>query len=127
MPNAVKTPVEWIAIVAKEFADSDLLDGAIEAAELLIAPDLCGDRRSLLVAYLAAHLLTISLAYDGAIGAISSYKEGDVAITYNNGKSGIDSSDYNTTSYGRMYNQIASSCVIPIVMDFPIDGGCGCQ
>jgi hypothetical protein len=55
---ASSTPAEIIAVIAPEFANIDS-SGAIAIAEMQIAQGLCGDKRPLLVAYLAAHILTM--------------------------------------------------------------------
>lgn len=52
------TVEEILVIIAPELADYDSA-GAIAVAELEIAPGLCGNKRPLLVAYLAAHIITI--------------------------------------------------------------------
>ena len=107
----MSTPGELLIIVAPEFINIDY-SGAITVADMQIAPDLCGDKRPLLVAYLAAHILTIGNRSGGATGAISSIKEGEVSVEYQNKKGDISSTGLANTSYGEEYDRLRRSCVI---------------
>jgi hypothetical protein len=101
--------LDILAVIAPEFAGVDL-SGAIAIAELQIGPDMCGDKRPLLVAYLAAHLLTLARRKLGAGGDVAGLKEGALSITYTNGTSKI-SSGLSNTSYGREYDRLSRGCV----------------
>lgn len=98
-----------LAIIAPEFDGVDLT-GAIAIAELQIGVGLCGDKRPLLVAYLAAHILTIARRKLGAGGDVRSLKEGGLSIEYSSGSAKIITGLSNT-SYGQEYDRISKGCV----------------
>lgn len=101
-------PADILPTIAPEFAGIDATD-MIALAELRIAPNLCGDQRPLLVAYLAAHMLTMAARNgSGGAGAVTSLKEGQLAIGYaSTGTIGA----LGSTSYGSEYDQMSRACV----------------
>ena len=107
------TVEEILAIIAPELADYDA-SGAIAVANMQIAPNLCGDKRPLLVAYLAAHIITIGNRANGATGSIASVTEGKTSITYGTSQLDIPSSGLSDTSYGREYDRLRRGCVVAI-------------
>lgn len=100
------TPAEILPTIAPEFALIDA-DDAIAIAEMQIADGLCGDKRPLLVAYLAAHILTMGKR-GGAAGSVTSLKEGQLSIGY--GSTGIMGS-LGQTGYGAEYDRLSRACV----------------
>ncbi len=100
-------PATLLPVIAPEFAGVDL-PAAIEVADMQIAPGLCGDKRPLLVAYLAAHILTIGKR-KGTAGGVSSVKEGNLAISYS-GASGSAGDSLGATSYGAEYDRLSRGC-----------------
>ncbi len=104
------TPAELLIIIAPEYIGINVT-GAIEVAEMQIALDLCGDKRPLLVAYLAAHILTIGGKAGGATGDLASLKEGGTAVSYKSSKPSIESTGLSDTSYGREYDRMSRGCV----------------
>jgi Protein of unknown function (DUF4054) len=104
------TPAELIIVIAPEYASIDV-SGAIDVAEMQIATGLCGDKRPLLVAYLAAHILTIGGKAGGATGNLSSLKEGGTAVTYKSAQAAIETTGLSDTSYGREYDRLSRGCV----------------
>lgn len=100
------TPEELLVIIAPEFTGVDA-SGAISVADMQIADGLCGDKRPLLVAYLAAHILTVGKR-DGAAGAVTSLKEGQLSVNY--GSTGIMGS-LGQTGYGAEYDRLSRACV----------------
>lgn len=93
-----------IQTIAPEFTLVDVT-GAVEAAEMQIADGLGGDKRPLLVAYLAAHILTIARR-SGAGGGVAALKEGDLSINYTGSGEGIMA-----TSYGAEFDRLSRGCV----------------
>lgn len=105
------TPAQWIPIIAAEFATVDL-SGAISAAELRIRDGLGGDKRPLLVAYLAAHIYTVAIRSSGGTGAISKVSEGGVSIEYDNGTNSKIIQRHSSTTYGKEYDSMSDDLVI---------------
>lgn len=97
------TPAELLPTIAPEFSGVDA-SAAISVAEMQIAEGLCGDKRPLLVAYLAAHVLTLGQR-SGAAGGVSSLREGGLSVSYHGGGEGIGA-----TSYGAEYDRLSRGC-----------------
>jgi hypothetical protein len=108
------TPAELVPKIAPEFATVDL-SGAILVAEMEIAANFGGDTRPLLVAYLAAHILTIGRRPGGSTGAISSISEGQASITFTQNKSSTTSSVGLCTTYGQEYDRLRRSLTLGAV------------
>ena len=72
--------------------------------------------------YLAAHLLTLSanvpLRSPGASGPVTSEKTSEVGVSYAQSKSRRQT-QYDETSYGRIFAQIRKNKVIPILSVVP--------
>lgn len=111
------TPQEIIAIIAPEFVNNPTLSGAIELAtnrlgKILIPDDSIEsalEDRNTLIAYLAAHILTIANRPGGATGDISSMQIGAASISYTNNKTNQKYVDNLVlTSYGREYLALKS-------------------
>ena len=100
-------PEELIPVIAAEFACKDATQ-AIQLAEMQIAPNLCGDRRPLLVAYLAAHIMSLAQRTGGAGGQVTSLSEGALSMGF--GSTGIMGS-LSQTSYGIEYDRISRGCI----------------
>ena len=100
-------PADLIATIAPEFAESAQLQGAIDIADMQIAEGLCGDKRPLLVAYLAAHILTVATR-KGSGGPVTGLTEGSLSISF--GSSGIMGS-LSQSSYGQEYHRLSRACV----------------
>lgn len=107
------TVEEILAIIAPDLAGYDSA-GAIAIAEMEIAPNLCGDKRPLLVAYLAAHIITIGNRANGATGSIKSVTEGRTSITYGTSQLDTPSSGLSDTSYGREYDRLRRGCIVAV-------------
>jgi hypothetical protein len=105
------TPAELLIDIAPEFASIDT-SGAITVAEMQIAPDLCGDKRPMLVAYLAAHILTRGRRAGGATGSIASITEGDVTVTYVNKKGFIETTGLSNTGFGEEFDRLRRGCLV---------------
>ena len=103
----MSTPADLIATIAPEFVDSAQLNGAIDIADMQTAEGLCGDKRPLLVAYLAAHVLTLA-SRKGSGGPITSLTEGSLSIGF--GSSGVMGS-LSQTGYGQEYYRLSRACV----------------
>jgi hypothetical protein len=100
-------PEEIIPVIAAEFACKDATQ-AIELADMQIAPNLCGSRRPLLVAYLAAHIMALAQRSGGAGGPVTSLSEGALSIGF--GSAGLMGS-LSQTSYGIEYDRISRGCI----------------
>lgn len=82
--------------------------GAIDMAELQVGAKLCGDKRPMLVAYLAAHILSLSQRSLGAAGSVTSLSEGGLSVGF--GSSGVMGS-LSQTTYGQEYDRISKGCI----------------
>lgn len=102
------TPADLIPTIAPEFADVDT-SAAIDVADMQIGPNLCGDKRPLLVAYLAAHILTIA-GREGRSGGVSSLSEGGLSVAFGR-VNPMGDSNLETTSYGAEYLRLSRGCV----------------
>lgn len=101
-----------LLLIAKEFSDlqADELNAIIELADLQVAKNLCGENRNTLVAYLAAHILTVAGKAGGATGDVESITEGHKSITYSNSNADVRTS-LSRTSYGQEFDRLAKSCI----------------
>lgn len=81
--------------------------GAIAVADLQIAPGLCGDRRPMLVAYLAAHILTLT-SRAGASGPVTSQSEGGLSESF--GTVAGSRNNLTSTSYGAEFERLSRAC-----------------
>lgn len=109
------TVVEILRLIAKEFGDiaQQELDDVIALADMQISKTLCGDNRNTLVAYLAAHILTIANRAGGATGDIASISEGHKSITYSNSTADVRTS-LSKTSYGQEFDRLSKACVFAV-------------
>lgn len=87
----VKTPKELMAIIAPEFTPPKYdVDGAIIVAKIRVDGSLSfappEEKYNLLIAYLAAHILSIGGRPMGSSGDISSMQVGAVSVTYSTNK-----------------------------------------
>lgn len=109
------TPAEWIPVIAAELATVDL-SGAISAAELRVVERLGGEKRSLLVAYLAAHIYTVGARAAGSTGAISKISEGHASIEYTNGQNNSPTQGLSSTIYGQEFDALRRDLVLGVVV-----------
>ena len=98
------TPAQILPTIAPELTGDQ--SAVIAIAEMQIAPGLCGDKRPLLVAYLAAHIATLGQR-GGASGAIASKSEGALSVSFG----GAMKDGLNATSYGAEYDRLSRACV----------------
>lgn len=98
------TAAQLLPTIAPEFSGTDT-SAAIDVAEMQIGINVGGDKRPLLVAYLAAHVLTLGQRR-GAAGGVSSMSEGSLSISYGGGGEGLGA-----TSYGAEFERISRGCV----------------
>jgi hypothetical protein len=106
-----KTPQECIAIIAPEFtpAKGYEVDGAIILAQIRMDSTLSFTPKesvyNMLVAYLAAHILTVGGRPMGSSGDISSVQVGAVSLTYSTNKTSAKNAmtGLSETSFGREY------------------------
>lgn len=93
----------------------------LEMAEGNVDADACPDLRPQLVAYLAAHNAALAApGRNGAPGGVTSYKEGQLAVTFGAGAS--NGSVFNSTSYGQQYLLLLKQCN-PNALAFITTGG----
>jgi hypothetical protein len=107
------TPAELFVIVAPEFRDIDFT-GAIMVADMEIGQGLCADKRPLLVAYLAAHILTIANPSGGSSANIGSLTEGGTSVRYENMRAVIQTTGLSDTSYGREFDRLRRGCIFAV-------------
>lgn len=98
------TPAQILPTIAPELTGDQ--SAIIAIAEMQVAPGLCGAKRPLLVAYLAAHVATLARR-SGASGAISSLNEGALAVSFG----GAMRDGLHATSYGAEYDRLSRACV----------------
>jgi hypothetical protein len=101
-------PEQIFRIIASEFEDVDP-SGAIAVADMQVATSIRANKRALLVAYLAAHILTVSGRKLGASGDVASITESELSITYTN--SGGSKSELASSSYGKEYLRLVRSFI----------------
>jgi hypothetical protein len=99
-----QTPAQILPVIAPELAGDQ--SAVIAIAEMHIAPGLCGDKRPLLVAYMAAHIATLAKR-SGASGAVSSMAEGALNVSFG----GTMRDGLHATSYGAEYDRLSRACV----------------
>jgi hypothetical protein len=105
-----KTPKELIAIIAPEFTSPKYeVDGAIIVAKIRVDSTLSFTPEesvyNLLLAYFAAHILTVGGRPMGGSGDISSMQVGAVSVTYSTNKTSPKSAmtGLSETTFGREY------------------------
>jgi hypothetical protein len=98
------TPAQILPTIAPELVGDQ--SAVIAIAEMQIAPGLCGDKRPLLVAYLAAHIATLA-ARGGVSGGVSAMTEGSLSVSFGGSmKDGLGA-----TAYGQEYDRLSRACV----------------
>ena len=109
------TPLEYFRILAPEFAS--VVDGTVQtwltmAGNLANTGCLDAERAAMALALYAAHMLRLTLAHAqgtvGALGTVTSEREGDLQRTYGALK-GSDSW-LGQTPYGQQYIDITKAC-----------------
>jgi mevalonate kinase len=100
---------DLLLVIAPEFDNIDT-SGALAIAEIQVGVNLCGDTRPLLVAYLAAHILTIAQRASGSGGDITSITEGHASITYSSGSAKI-TTGLSRTNYGQEFDRLSKGCI----------------
>lgn len=98
------TPAQILPTIAPELVGDQ--SAVIAIAEMQIAPGLCGDKRPLLVAYMAAHIATLAKR-SGASGGVSSMAEGALNVSFG----GTMKDGLHATSYGAEYDRLSRACV----------------
>lgn len=105
------TEKEIFELIAPQLLeDEEAVDDAIKVANIQIAEGFCGDKRPLLIAYLAAHLLVLAQRQGGASGSLSSLSEGQLSVGFT--QSGADlGASLSQTLYGAEYDRLSRGCV----------------
>jgi hypothetical protein len=98
------TPAQILPTIAPELTGDR--SAVIALAEMQIKPGLCGEKRPVLVAYLAAHIATIA-GRSGASGGVSGMTEGALSVQFG----GASKDGLNATSYGAEYDRLSRACV----------------
>jgi len=101
--------VDLIPVIAPDLAADPQLSGAIAIADGQIGPLIGGSQRDTLVAYLAAHILTLakrSASTGAASGEITSLREGGLAMTFSTGGSS-GSTTLATTAFGAEFARLS--------------------
>ena len=107
--------LETFRIIATEFnyLDNDEITKRLELASREVAnPKLKIDEKDEMVAYLAAHYLTMSEKRKGVGGEVASVSEGKLSITYTTGNPDKVKYDLALTSYGRTYVRLMRNYTI---------------
>lgn len=83
----------------------------------------CGTTKDVAIAYLSAHMLTVS-GRNGVAGQVTSEKEGELARSYGS-ISDAAGTGFNLTSYGQEYLRMMNSNILtPITRQWVPDNGC---
>lgn len=103
------TALEYFDIIAPEFATLDNKEDFISVADVQVTDSITQEQRNLIVAYLAAHIATISSRNAGAAGAIASLQEGSVSVSFNKSATKNGFAGVSDTSYGLEYTRLIKS------------------
>lgn len=106
------TASEIFDLIAPELASSINKTNALDLAEIQIKANFCGDKRPMLVAYLAAHILSLSLRGSSAPGSLNSISEGSLSLSFSG--SGNVLSALGQTQYGVEFDRLSRSCVFSV-------------
>lgn len=101
------TPLEALAIIAPQFAAIPQAAGAIALASEQVRQDHCF--YTSVVANLAAHMLTVASQL-GTAGAVTSKREGDLAITFAAPATGTGANGLAGTAYGQEVDRLNRLC-----------------
>lgn len=106
----MSTTFDNVVDIAPELssADEDRVARFIAMAERWLSEDFYGDLYDDAVAYLTAHLLTLS-GRTGVSGSVTSSKVGDLSRTYG---AAVDSTDLDATTYGQTLKMLRAK--IPV-------------
>lgn len=100
------TAEQVLSTLAPQFDNVAGRDSFLVLATDQTSPEWFGKNTSMAVALLAAHFMTLSLddsRQDGSAGAITSKREGDLAVGFN---TGMDASDLGQTHFGRQRQRL---------------------
>lgn len=98
------TPAELLPAIAPEIdATSPQALALLAIAEAEVGFHLESPLRETLVAYKAAHIITMSNR-GGAGGAVNALREGELTIAYDNG---VSTDDLSLTAYGKRFKELA--------------------
>jgi hypothetical protein len=103
--------------IAPEFKNktSEEIQVFIDIAKTMIDQSVWGDKYDYGVAYLAAHLMTVS-ARGGTSGSVVKEQVGEITVQYSQPMSDGVKSLYLSTSYGSIYLSLRNSLVLtPLV------------
>ncbi len=103
------TALEYFDIIAPEFVTLDNKEDYISIADIQVTDSIIQEQRNLIVAYLAAHIATISGRNAGAAGAISDLHEGNVSVSFNKSATKNGFAGVSDTSYGLEYTRLIKS------------------
>lgn len=106
------TASEIFDLIAPELLSNINKTSALDLAEIQIKADFCGDKRPMLVAYLAAHILSMSLRGSAAAGSLTSISEGSLSLGFSG--SGSVMGALGQTQYGVEFDRLSRSCVFAI-------------
>lgn len=110
---AISTATDILDLIASQFASNPDKQDFIDLADRQIKKGLCGDRRPELVAFLAAHYLTLAQR-GGASGTIDSMSEGQLSISYSHSNAEYINNSLDSTSYGQEYDRLSKQCILAI-------------
>lgn len=107
------TSAELLPSIAPELdASSAQVVALLALAELEVGASICPDLRPYIVAYLAAHNVTMANRAGNA-GSVANVREGQLSVSYENGgamAAGQIIDPYDQTTYGQKYKQLLSQC-----------------
>jgi hypothetical protein len=104
----VLSTLQLIAPELEQAYTTEQLEQFIELAGMQVGPKFCN--RDLAVAYLAAHMATIS-SRKGIGGSINSLSEGGLSISAGAVGGVVGMTEFHTTSYGTEFERLKRQCI----------------
>lgn len=122
------TPLQVLTAIAPAYAANPSVGVFLDMAEQRTSACTFGQKRAQAVAFLAAHMMALTTdpaRAGGSGGAITSKKEGDLAVSYGaaNSKSN-DDAELSQTSYGQMLLGLVRGSVAFVGVSGDVSGGC---
>lgn len=113
-----------VSYLPKDFQELDRLDVLIEMASFRVSRGHFGKSYVYALSLMVAHKAALEArGSEGNGGAVTSVREGDIAVSYANNGSSSNDGDLASTSYGQEYLALYRSRCTPAVM--VTGGACG--
>ena len=117
-----------LSVIASQYDSVAGRSEFIGLAGLRVNRCVFGDKADLATAYVAAHMIALStpeFRQEGAVGAITSKREGDLSISFAAGSEGKqDDGDFGQTHFGRQFLSLQNSSEVFVGVLGGADSGC---